>query len=272
MNFNLVGYYGMYLVGTILMFTVSFATYKKYALKLWQATVFTIVALVGGLTGTVIMGKIFTALLRANGIFGKSNMAIYGAVIFTPLILLVASLITRQPWKKILDMIAPSGVIFTACAKLGCMFIGCCAGIECSFGVYSARHDTTVFPSPVFEFITMLIIIAVAFRYAFKSDKFVSGTVYPVVGILYGSTRFFWEFLRHYDNEIERHIIMNMTLWQFCSVITVIVCTIWLLWLRQDWRVRVREYVEMRKAEKAEAERLAKAEKRKNKKRKKKRK
>ena len=270
MNFNLVGYYGMYLVGAILMFTVSFATYKKYALKLWQATVFTVIALVGGLAGTVVMGKIFTAVLRANGLWGNSNMAIYGAVMFTPVILIIAALISRQPWKRIVDMVAPSGVIFTACAKLGCMFIGCCAGIECSFGVYSSRHGTKVFPSPVFEFITMLIIIAVAFWYAFKSDKFVSGTVYPVVGILYGSTRFFWEFLRHYDNEIERHIIMNMTLWQFCSIIVVAVCTVWLLCLRQDWPAKAAGYIEARKLAKAEAERKAKAEKRKNKKKKRK--
>lgn len=270
MNLNLVGYYAMYLVGAILMFAVSLATYKKYALKLWQALVFTVIALVGGLAGTVVMGKIFTAMLRANGIPNTSNMAIYGAVMFTPIILIVAALITRQPWKRIVDMVAPSGVIFTACAKMGCFFLGCCAGIECSFGVYSSRHGTKVFPSPVFEFITMLIIIAVAFWYAFKSDKFVSGTVYPVVGILYGSTRFFWEFLRYYDNEIERHIIMGMTLWQFCSVITVAVCTVWLLWLKQDWPAKAKAYIEARRFEKEEAERKARAEKRKNKKRKKK--
>lgn len=202
------------------------------------------------------MGDIFTRVLRANGLFGESNMAIYGAVMFTPIILLIACLIFRQPWKRIIDMIAPSGIIFTACAKLGCMFIGCCTGIECSFGVYSYRYETRVFPSPVFEFITMLIIIVIGFRYAFKSKKFVSGTVYPVMGILYGGTRFFWEFLRHYDHEIERHIVMGMTLWQFCSVITVTVSVIWLLLLNKD---KIQGFIEQKKAEKAEEERKARA-------------
>ncbi len=253
---NLVGYYAMYLVGTILMFTVSLATYKKYELKIWQAIVFTLVALCGGLAGTVVMGNVYTAVLRANGLSGESNMAIYGAVMFTPIILLAVCLISRQPWKKIIDMIAPSGIIFTACAKLGCMFIGCCNGIECSFGVYSYRLETKVFPSPVFEFITMLIIIVLGFRYAFKSKKYVPGSVYPVMGILYGGTRFFWEFLRYYKHEIERHIIMGMTLWQFCSVLTVTISVIWLVLLNKD---KIEALIEQKKAEKAEEERKARA-------------
>lgn len=234
LNINIIGYYGMYLLGTVLMFAVSLATYKKYSLKLWQAVVFTLVALVGGLAGTVVMGKVYTSLLRANGILGESNMAIYGAVMFTPLILVIACLITKQPWKKILDMIAPSGIIFTACAKLGCMFAGCCNGIECSFGVYNYRLDAKVFPSPVVEFVTMLIIIVIGFRYAFKSEKFVPGTVYPIMGILYGGTRFFLEYLRFYTHEVERHIVMGMTLWQLCSLITVAASLVWLMCLNKD--------------------------------------
>ncbi len=265
---NLYGYYGMYLLGAILMFSVSFATYRKHSLKLWQAAVFTVIALVGGLSGTVLMGKIFTAVLRANGLVGQSNMAIYGAVMFTPIILVLACLILRQPWKKILDMIAPSGIIFTACAKMGCMFIGCCAGIECSFGIYSARHKTNVFPSPVFEFITMIIIIVIGFWYVYKSGKHVEGTVYPIMGILYGGTRFFWEFLRHYDNAIERHIVFGMTLWQFCSIITVAVCVVWLLWLKQDWTSVLKE----KQLQRVETQMLEIAEKKKQAQRKKKRK
>ncbi len=266
-GYNLIGYYAMYLVGTILMFTVSFLTYKKYELKLWQAIVFTIVALAGGLTGTVVMGDIYGKVLAANGIAGSSGMAIYGAVMFTPIILLITCLIFRQPWKKIIDMIAPSGIIFTACAKLGCLFAGCCSGIECSFGIYSNVHKAKMFPSPIFEFITMLIIIVIGFRYAFKSKKFVSGTVYPVMGILYGSTRFFWEFLRFYTRDIERHIVMGMTLWQFCSVITVTISVIWLIYLNKD---KIRAFIEQKKAEKAEEERKARALEKRNKKRKKK--
>lgn len=265
---NLYGYYGMYLLGTVLMFAVSFLTYKKHSLKLWHAAVFTLVALVGGLSGTVVMGKIFSALLHANGIPGESNMAIYGAVMFTPLILLLVALISRQPWKHILDMVAPSGIIFTACAKMGCFFVGCCRGIECSFGVYSHRADATVFPSPVAEFITMIIIIIIGFWYIYKSDKFVEGTVYPIMGILYGGTRFFWEFLRHYDNEIERHMVFGMTLWQFCSIITVAVCIVWLLWLRRDWTSALKA----KQLQRAEAQMLEIAEKKKQAQRKKKRK
>lgn len=262
---NLYGYYGMFLVGTILMFTVSLCTYKKYGLKKSQALIFTLIAMLGGLIGTVIMGKIYTAVRATVEATGGSNMAIYGAVVFTPVLLIVAALISSQPWRKIVDMIAPSGMIFTACAKLGCMFLGCCTGIECSFGIYNFRQDAVTFPSPIFEFITLLVIIFISLGYAFKSKKYIPGTVYPVAAVLYASTRFLWEFLRNYSSEAERHIILGLTFWQFLSILTIIFSVIWFIGLKNDWSGKIKETAEIKRLEHEEAEKKARAEKKKSK-------
>lgn len=256
-----IGYYGMYFVGLILMFTVSLCTYKKYKLKKSTALIFTAIALVGGLAGTVVMGSIASAVAATVGVSGGSKIAIYGAVMFTPLILLAAALISKQPWREILDLMAPSGLIFTACAKLGCVFSGCCPGIPCSFGVFNPWHNQTMFPSQILEFITMLIIIAICFLYAFRSKKFTSGTLYPFAAIIYASTRFIWEYFRFYTLEAERHIMFGvMTFWQFCCLLTIAVSVIWLVVMKSEWYRLRTEKAEERKAEEL-AERAAAKEK-----------
>ncbi len=270
-EFGLIGYYGMYLLGTVLMFTVSLCTFKKYDLKRSQAFVFTLIALVGGLTGTVIMGNIYTATLRAVGILGNSNMAIYGALMFVPILIILVCLISSQPWRRILDMLAPAGLIFTACAKLGCLFLGCCPGIECSFGVYNYQHDAVMFPSAIFEAVTMFIIIFMCIRYGTKSKKYIPGTVYPIMVGSYAITRFFWEFLRYYPSDEARYVIFGvLSFWQFCSVITLALSIVWLVGIKQDWFQKAKAYIELKQFEKAEAERKVRAEKRKNKKKKRK--
>lgn len=233
-NLNLVGYIAMYVIGIILMFAISFVTYKKHGLQFRQALLFTLLAFAGGMAGTKLAGIIQTAVLHAAGIEDSSGMSIYGAVIFTPIIVLIVCLIFKQPWKPILDLLAPGGITLVGCAKLGCLFLGCCPGIECSFGVYYSNYKKTMFPSPIFEFITILIILAVGFLYTFKYKKRVTGALYPLLCILYGSTRFFWEFLRYYRPEEAKHIILGFSFWQFVSILVTVAGIVWFIALQPE--------------------------------------
>lgn len=233
-NLNLTGYLAMYVIGTVLMFTVSMLTYKKHNLKLRQAIVFTLIAFAGGMAGTKLMGMIHTAVLQAAGFSDTSGMSIYGAVIFTPIIVLLICLICKQPWRPILDLLAPSGIILVGCAKLGCLFLGCCPGIECSFGIYYENYKATMFPSPIFEFITIAAIVALGFWYTFKSGKHVAGTVYPLLCMLYGSTRFLWEFMRYYQPAEAKHMILGMSFWQFVSILVTLAGAAWFIALQPE--------------------------------------
>ena len=233
-NFNLVGYIAMYVVGIVLMFVISLVTYKKHELSLRQALLFTLLAFAGGMAGTKLMGVIHTAVLNAAGINENSGMSIYGAVIFTPLIVLLVCLIARQPWKKVLDLLAPSGITLVGCAKLGCLFLGCCPGIECSFGIYYENYNKTMFPSPVFEFLTILAIVIVGFLYVYKCKNRVVGALYPLLCVLYGSTRFLWEFMRYYYPPEAKHIILGMSFWQFVSILVFLAGAVWFLALQPE--------------------------------------
>ncbi len=234
-NLNFTGYIAMYVVGIVLMFVISLVTYKKHELRFGQALGFTFLAFAGGMAGTKLMGMIQTAVLQAAGFSDSSGMSIYGAVVFVPMIVIPVCLLFKQPWKPIMDLLAPSGITLVGCAKLGCLFLGCCPGIECSFGIYYQNYKRTMFPSPIFEFITILLIVIIGFLYVYKYKKRIVGTLYPLLCMLYGSTRFLWEFMRYYDPAEAKHIILGMSLWQFVSILVTLAGAVWFTALQSEW-------------------------------------
>ena len=219
----------LYLLGFIIMMIINLKTHKRYNLNKTKTIILTLITYVAGVSGAMIMGDIFNALMASKGYPGNSAVAIFGAVIFTPIIMTIAALIFKQSWRGVLDMLAPGIFIILACAKLGCFLDGCCHGVECSFGIKYLNNDMTVFPIQIVEVIFMSLIIAFCFWFAFKSKYYVKGTIYPVTTIVYCFMRFFIEFFRYYELEEQRHIILGMTFWQFCCILSTIVCIVWIV-------------------------------------------
>lgn len=230
---SLYAYYAMYLVGFIIMMLVNLKTYKRYELTKKTAVIFTLITYVAGVTGALIMGSTYSAIIERFEA-GGSSVAIFGAVVFTPIFMTAVALIARQPWRKIMDLLAPGIFIILTCAKFGCFMDGCCPGRECSFGVFNPKLEMTVFPSQLFESITMCFVVAFCFWYLLKSKKCISGSVYPVTAAVYSVTRFFWEFMRYYKYEEMRHLVLGMTFWQFCCLMTIIVSCVWIMLLKNN--------------------------------------
>lgn len=224
-------YYGMYLVGFAIMMIVNLRTYKRYELSKKTAVIFTLITYVAGVTGAMIMGDWYSDAVTKYGA-GASRVAIFGAVVFTPLFMTMVSLIAGKPWRKIMDLLAPGIFIILTCAKFGCFMQGCCPGRECSFGIYNPDIGAILFPSQLFESITMCLVVAFCFYYATKCKKCTSGSVYPITAAVYSVTRFCWEFMRYYPNDEVRHIMFGLTFWQFWCIITIIISLIWLALLK----------------------------------------
>lgn len=254
-----------YYAGMIGMLLVSLITFRKFKLNIFQCLLFTVVAFLSDGLGAFLMGKVYTAVVASFGSTQTANYSIYGAVFLTPILVIASAAIIKQPWRNIIDMVAISEMTARAFGKLGCHFGYCCAGVEWEHGVYNPIFKTNMFPTQLCEFGTMLAIVIFGFIYVYANKKYKPGTLYPITALLYGSTRFIWEFTRFYTYEGERHFILGMSLWQFCSLITVVLATIWLVGIKKDWLNKAKGYIEQKKAEKAEKERKLKAEKRRQK-------
>lgn len=225
-------YKAMYIVGFAAMMLVNLKTYKKYELTKKTAIVITLITYFVGVFGAIQMGDIYNTVVTDRFAVDGSTVAIFGAVVFTPLIMTAISLIACKPWRDIMDLLAPGIFIILACAKFGCFLAGCCPGRECSFGLYNPDYEMTMFPSQLFESITMTFVVGFCFWYAFRCKKCIPGSVYPLTAAVYSVTRFFWEFMRYYEHEEMRHVMLGMTFWQFWCVIVIALSIIWILLLK----------------------------------------
>ncbi len=240
----------MYIVGFALMMVVNLKTYKRYNLNKIKTIILTLITYVAGVSGAMIMGNIYTDLMHSKGFNASTSVAIFGAVIFTPLFMSIASVILQEDWRCVLDMLAPGIYIILACAKFGCFLFGCCHGLECNFGIKYIELDMKVFPIQIIEVFLMSLIIAFCFHYAFKSNQYKKGIVYPITTIIYCSVRFFIEYFRYYEFEGQKHIILGITFWQFCSLLMIVISVIWVLLLNSTLGKKLDEIATLKESKK----------------------
>ena len=223
-------YKGMYLVGFILMMIYSLRTCQKKNISKGRAVAMTLFTYVAGVAGALIMGKVFTVISDSLGLQQSSSVAIFGAVMFTPLFLILWFFVTEKllqairpgSWRDYLDLLTPGIFIILICAKFGCFFAGCCHGFLCeSFGIFNPTVNAKVFPIQIFEVITMIAVMLLCSFLIKKEKLFPRGSYYPLTAAVYSVTRFCWEFFRYYESDSLRHLFMGLSLWQICSLIMI---------------------------------------------------
>lgn len=224
-------YYLMYIVGFAIMMIINLKNYKQYGVKKKSARNYTLITYVYGVAGAMIMGKIFSACAHYFNSAKGSTVAIFGAVIFTPVFLLITLKLQKKDASSYMDMLTPGIFIILTCAKFGCFLGGCCAGFPCETGlcIYNPQLEMKVFPVQICEVITMVALILVTQK-LFKTAKwYVKGMAYPVTAAAYSVIRFGWEFARYYEVEELGKVFLGLTFWQlwciFVFVVSVI-CTV----------------------------------------------
>ncbi|MCM1364209.1 MAG: prolipoprotein diacylglyceryl transferase [Faecalibacterium sp.] len=260
-------YYGMYLVGFAIMMILNIKDCGRYKIEKKNAVIYTLYTYVAGVVGAMLMGKIYTAVAQAVGINYTGRVAIFGAVMFTPIILVIIFMLSKSDVRRNMDMLTPGIFIILACAKFGCFFSGCCAGFVWEHGIYNPAIDEKVFPVQIFEVVTMIAVIVLTQLYFKKSKRYVKGTAYPITAAVYSVTRFLWEEARYYSSDRMKNLFLGLSLWQICCIIVFVVSVILIVILHSD-KVKQMDIAKEKAIEQMEKE--AKLEKAKKKKRKKK--
>lgn len=136
--------------------------------------------------------------------FGANN--IVRVFVYIPLIAYPVAKRLKIEWSRMCDLLAIGPVAVHGISHFGCIFFGCCYGYPSSWGIYNPVKEQILFPSQPFEALTAVLIIIILLVRAKKKNYVSDGLAYPIMLILFGSTRFIWEFFR--DNE---------KLWLGCS-------------------------------------------------------
>ena len=170
-------------IGALLMLLVMLNCGRYYNIPFWKQIILTTLLAITGLVGTKIL-----AFIEAGNWNGRS---FFGAVLFTPLLMIFVSVALRVNIISTLDLCAPCECIMLASMKVGCILNDCCIGRI----LYVTEFGKQIrFPSQIIECVNALA-LAVLLIVLIKRGKH-SGIIYLIYMIIYGGSRFVLNLLR----------------------------------------------------------------------------
>ena len=192
-------YYTLWFIGAVCVIVGGYFLGKKNGFG-FAKSIFYVV-------GAVILG--YLLLWATSWVFGggKTNgLNFVRIVTFMPLTILILALLFKDRFSKVSDFIAPLLAVFHGVTHLGCIFEGCCHGYPAQWGLFSNVVGTRCFPIQPIEALSSIIIGLVLARLFLQSRQ--QGKLYAWYLLLFGASRFLWEFLR--DNEKIWHGISEL--------------------------------------------------------------
>lgn len=158
-------------------------------------------------------------------VFGGQNFV--RVFVWVPLFTVLVAKLLKVDWRSLCDMVAPCLTLAFGIGHIACIFAGCCYGFESPHGVYNAVYHKYLFPVQLWEAGTALAITAFLLYIMKRRNYKTNGWLYPIMLVLFGSTRFFWEFFRNNEKIIGQ--VSELALWALASFV---VGAVWLIVLK----------------------------------------
>ncbi|MDR2526234.1 MAG: prolipoprotein diacylglyceryl transferase [Oscillospiraceae bacterium] len=130
-----------------------------------------------------------------RGILNNGGVLYGGLIAGTALVVLYATL-AKIPRKHVADLMAYATPAFGAVARFGCLFAGCCYGIQVRhmLSVPGTVYATPRVPSPLLESALNLAILLLFLLGRWERTR--PGILFPAYLLLYSAGRFVLEFFR----------------------------------------------------------------------------
>jgi phosphatidylglycerol:prolipoprotein diacylglycerol transferase len=153
----------------------------------------------------------------------REGFVFYGALIGGLLGVAIYALIRKLPFFSLTDYFIPALVIGHAFGRIGCVFAGCCYGMECDSPISivfpegsAAPAGIPLLPTQIMESVFLFLLCAFLVWRLAKKKPF--GTVSGWYMVLYGAWRFAIEFFRNDD----RGSVGALSTSQFISVFVLL--------------------------------------------------
>lgn len=135
-------------------------------------------------------------LILIMSVVHKGGVNWVRAVLFIPLAVYLICLILKTNYAKTFDFLTPTACINHGVSHIFCIFQGCCYGYPWERGVWNEERQATLFPIQLVEAASILLICLFIVLYAKKHDYNTHGIAYGQHLLLFGLTRFIYEFFR----------------------------------------------------------------------------
>ncbi len=191
-------YYWGYILAFAADFLFSILWYrKKYGFSKLKAFLATALVIPFGYGLIILMG-----LISGGGALNGVNWV--RAVLFIPPAVWLICLILKTNFAKTIDFLTPVACINHGVSHYFCVFQGCCYGYPANgtFSVWNQEQNARLFPIQLIEAPSILLVCVFIVLYAKKKNYDTHGKAYPIHMVLFGLTRFVYEFFR--DNTAVR--------------------------------------------------------------------
>lgn len=192
-------------LGTVTLVLLTLFTGAKYMLPVWKRIVYALAGVVVGVIGTMIM---FYIESRRFG--GRS---FFGAVFFSPLLLIPIGLLLKMKPADTLDLYAPAESAMSVLMKINCYITRCCAGKV----MYVTEYGKKIrFPSQICEAVAAFLILI--FLLVLIIRKRERGNLYFWYMVVYGVMRFILNLFRE-----TTPFVLNLPAGNFWALISIII-------------------------------------------------
>lgn len=179
-------YYWGYILAFAADFIFNLVWYrKKYKFKLLPAFL-----------STALIVPLGYALIILLSLVHKGGVNWVRAVLFIPAAVYLLCLLLRTNYAKTIDFLTPTACINHGVSHIFCIFQGCCYGYPFQHGIWNEEQQAYLFPIQLVEAASILLICAFIVWYAKRHDYNTHGVSYAQHLILFGLTRFLYEFFR----------------------------------------------------------------------------
>jgi phosphatidylglycerol:prolipoprotein diacylglycerol transferase len=203
-------------LGFVFVFLCVFYLGMKMKIKAWKTAIVVLTVY------PAVVLWMFVLYWIETGFFGGNN--IVRVFVYVPLITYPVAKLLKIPFKEALSMVALGPVAVHGVSHLGCMFEGCCHGYIQQWGLYNRTTGCLHFPTQPIEAIIALLILAYLLIRAKKRKYVPDGLEYPIMLMVFGSTRFLCEFLRDNDK-----LIWGISNLAFHALFMFVVGMIWII-------------------------------------------
>lgn len=227
-----------YLIGIPLVFVINHFFAFKYRTAKLQTFLYSVSMIVFGFIGSYWGADVYNWFQKQKGNETVFTRTVFGTILTVVIVTFVLVMLEKgvrlligrfrkKPVKAVLlrdvyDAIEPGAIILIMFTKFRCLYVGCCHGIPCSWGIYSEKIHTTVFPVQIVE-ACMSFCIFVLVWYLSQKPFFRRGMALFMGGGLFCFGRFFLEFLMYYIPE-DRTYLGRLTLLQCACILIFAVC------------------------------------------------
>lgn len=183
-------YMAFFAAGFVAVLIFNIINCKNYKIPIWKAAVFTV------LVYTLSVIWMFFLFWAESGFKNWGGNNIVRIFIWVPLFAWPVAKLLKLDWKTCCDYISPCLCVVHGVAHLGCVFDGCCHGYRWDYGIWNPALNYKTFPvQPIEALVAIGIVVYLCIRQKKQNYK-VDGLSYPIMLILFGSTRFLLEFAR----------------------------------------------------------------------------